>query len=46
MRVDGLPRADDAPEGAGINLLAPPDPADMGNGNVYLSTRVDVTPAP
>lgn len=42
VRIDGLPRADDAPEGAGINLLTPSDLADMANGNVYLSTRIDL----
>lgn len=51
VRVDGLPRAADAPEGVGVNALVPPAVSDLGEGNVLYSTRVDVrrtghTPAP
>lgn len=42
VRVDGLPRAADAPEGVGVNALVPPDVSDLGDGNVLYSTRVDV----
>jgi len=42
VRVDGLPRAEDLPEGIGINLLTGPALADLGAGNTYYSTRVDV----
>ena len=42
VRIDGLPRAADAPEGVGVNVLVPPDVSDLGDGNVLYSTRVDV----
>ncbi|MBI5435133.1 MAG: molybdopterin-dependent oxidoreductase [Planctomycetes bacterium] len=42
VRVDGLPRAADVPEGVGINALVSPDVSDLGDGNVLYSTRVDV----
>jgi anaerobic selenocysteine-containing dehydrogenase len=42
VRVDGLPRAADTPEGVGVNVLVPPDVSDLGDGNVLYSTRVDV----
>jgi anaerobic selenocysteine-containing dehydrogenase len=42
VRVDGLPRAADAPEGVGVNALVPGDVSDLGDGNVLYSTRVDV----
>jgi anaerobic selenocysteine-containing dehydrogenase len=42
VRVDGLPRAADVPEGVGINALVAPDVSDLGDGNVLYSTRVDV----
>jgi anaerobic selenocysteine-containing dehydrogenase len=42
VRIDGLPRAVDAPEGVGVNALVPPDVSDLGDGNVLYSTRVDV----
>jgi anaerobic selenocysteine-containing dehydrogenase len=42
VRVDGLPRAADVPEGVGINALVSSDLSDMGDGNVLYSTRVDV----
>jgi anaerobic selenocysteine-containing dehydrogenase len=45
VRVDGLPRAVDAPEGVGVNALVPPCVSDLGDGNVLYSTRVDVARA-
>lgn len=42
VRVDGLPRAADSPEGVGVNVLVSPDVADLGHGNVLYSTRVDL----
>jgi len=44
VRVDGLPRAADVPEGVGINALVSCALSDMGDGNVLYSTRVDVLP--
>jgi anaerobic selenocysteine-containing dehydrogenase len=44
VRVDGLPRAADVPEGVGINALVSSDLSDMGDGNVLYSTRVDLAP--
>lgn len=45
LRVDGLPRGCDAPEGVGVNALVPGCVSDLGDGNVLYSTRVDVAPA-
>jgi len=42
VRVDGLPRATDVPEGHGINALVSGDVSDIGGGNVLYSTRCDV----
>ena len=42
VRVDGLPRAADVPEGHGINALVAGDASDIGGGNVLYSTRCDV----
>ncbi len=44
VRVDGLPRAADAPEAVGVNVLVPPALTDLGAGNVLYSTRVDIRP--
>jgi anaerobic selenocysteine-containing dehydrogenase len=41
IRVDGLPRGADAPEGHGINALVAGDVSDLGGGNVLYSTRCD-----
>jgi anaerobic selenocysteine-containing dehydrogenase len=43
LRVDGVPRACDIPEGVGINALVAPELADLGAGNVLYSTRVDLS---
>lgn len=45
VRVDGLPRAADVPEGHGVNALVAGDVSDIGGGNVLYSTRCDVLPA-
>lgn len=45
LRVDGIPRSRDIPEGVGINALVPPTVSDHGDGNVLYSTRVDLVPA-
>ena len=45
VRVDGMPRACDVPEGVGINALVSPEVSDLGEGNVLYSTRVDVRAA-
>ncbi len=42
IRVDGVPRAADVPEGVGINALVSGDVSDLGSGNVLYSTRCDV----
>jgi len=42
VRVDGLPRAADVPEGHGINALVSSGVSDLGGGNVLYSTRCDV----
>jgi hypothetical protein len=42
LRVDGMPRASDIPEGVGINALVPPAVSDLGDGNVLYSARVDL----
>jgi len=42
VRVDGLFRSIDTPEGLGLNTLTVSDPGDLGLGNSYYSTRVDV----
>lgn len=41
--VDGLFRARDTREGLGLNALTVSDPGDLGRGNTYYSTRVDVS---
>lgn len=43
--VDGLFRARDTREGLGLNALTASDPGDLGRGNAYYSTRVDVSRA-
>ncbi|MDZ4772800.1 MAG: molybdopterin-dependent oxidoreductase [Planctomycetota bacterium] len=45
VRVDGLPRAIDIEERAGLNALTSPELSDLGDGNVMYSARVDLTPA-
>jgi anaerobic selenocysteine-containing dehydrogenase len=45
VRVDGLPRACDVPEGVGINALVSPAVSDLGDGNVLYSTRVELRKA-
>ena len=45
LRVDGMPRAVDTPEGVGVNALVPSLVSDVGDGNVLYSTRVDLGPA-
>lgn len=45
VRVDGLPRGDDVPEGVGVNALVSSELSDLGSGNTLYSTRVDVAPA-
>ncbi len=45
VRVDGLPRAADVPEGHGVNALVAGDVSDIGGGNVLYSTRCDVLAA-
>ena len=42
VRVDGMPRGADVPEGVGINGLVPSAVSDLGEGSVLYSTRVDV----
>ena len=42
VRVDGLPRPADTVEGYGVNVLAGPEPSDLGEGATFFSTRVDV----
>lgn len=46
VRVDGMPRSADTPEGIGINALNDGTVADLGGGATYFSTRVDVGRAP
>ena len=46
VRVDGLPRAVDVPEGVGVNALVSGHVSDLGDGNVLYSTRVDVARVP
>ena len=41
LRIDGLPRAQDVPEGIGVNALVPGAISDLGESNVLYSTRVD-----
>jgi anaerobic selenocysteine-containing dehydrogenase len=41
IRVDGVLRGRDVPEGVGINALVNPALSDLGDGNVLYSTRVD-----
>lgn len=45
VRVDGLPRGADVPEGHGINALVAGEVSDIGGGNVLYSTRCNVTAA-
>jgi len=45
VRVDGLFRACDTPECVGLNALTSAEPGDLGRGNTYYSTRVDVARA-
>ena len=42
VRVDGMPRAADVPEGIGINGLVPGAISDLGEGSVLYSTRVEI----
>lgn len=44
VRVDGLPRAVDVPEGHGINALVGPAMSAQAFANTLYSTRVDVIP--
>jgi hypothetical protein len=44
LRIDGVPRACDVPEGVGVNTLVAPTLSDLGRGNVLYSTRVDLAP--
>jgi anaerobic selenocysteine-containing dehydrogenase len=41
IRVDGVLRGRDVPEGVGINALVSPMLSDIGDGNVLYSMRVD-----
>ncbi len=43
VRVDGLPRGADVPEGVGVNALVSDGISDLGGGNVLYSTRCDVS---
>jgi anaerobic selenocysteine-containing dehydrogenase len=43
VRVDGLPRAKDLPEGVGLNALTSGATSDLGDGNVLYSARVDLS---
>lgn len=45
VRIDGVPRGRDLPEGVGVNALVSPMLSDLGRGNVLYSTRVDLLPA-
>ncbi|MCY2962003.1 MAG: molybdopterin-dependent oxidoreductase [Planctomycetota bacterium] len=45
VRVDGLPRGADVPEGHGVNALVAGDVSDIGGGNVLYSTRCDLSAA-
>jgi len=45
VRIDGVPRGCDLPEGVGVNALVSPMLSDLGRGNVLYSTRVDLAPA-
>ena len=45
LRVDGVPRGRDVPEGVGVNALVAPELSDLGRGNVLYSTRVDLRSA-
>lgn len=45
VRVDGLPRPGDCPEGLGINVLIGPELSDLGDGATFFSTRVDLVAA-
>jgi anaerobic selenocysteine-containing dehydrogenase len=42
LRIDGLPRAKDLPEGVGVNTLVSDSVSDLGEGNVLYSTRVEL----
>lgn len=42
VRIDGLPRACDVPEGIGVNALVSAEASDMGESNSLYSTRVDI----
>lgn len=43
VRIDGLPRAEDTPEGLGVNALVAGEVSDLGDSNTLYSTRVDVS---
>lgn len=45
VRVNGLPRRREIPEGVGVNALVSGATSDLGAGNVLYSTRVDVRAA-
>ena len=45
VRVDGVPRADQVPEGIGLNVLVSSAVSDLGESNTLYSTRVDVARA-
>ena len=44
VRVDGLPRAVDLPEGFGLNALVGPSMSAQAFANTLYSARVDVIP--
>jgi anaerobic selenocysteine-containing dehydrogenase len=46
VRIDGLPRSTDVPEGHGINALVSGGVSDLGGGNVLYSTRCDIQQEP
>ena len=42
VRVDGMPRSVDAPEGYPLNLLNDVTRSDLGDGITYFSTRIEI----
>ncbi len=42
VRVDGMPRSQDVPEGFPLNLLNDATRSDLGDGITYFSTRVEI----
>ena len=45
VRVDGMPRGVDVPEGHGVNALTSGAVSDLGDGSVAYSARVDLVRA-